>query len=248
MLTSGKQPVASNVCLRQSGSEIRSCGYADASGRFLIPSSGPLHSAGALSDGRHGRRDADRSGSKPATCCRRRSSATGRCRRADRYAAIELDCDHRTGRAAPIRRSARAKPKPRDLTSRSARARRCAIPHGAALQESGEMNDAMASDAENRKPPRPRRGQGNPQRRLAARECGRSARDHGSERRRQVDARLCARRPRRLRSHRRLDRVRRQEPARSRTRRARGRGHVPRVPVSGRDSRASTTPISCARR
>ena len=32
-LTSGKQPVTSNVCLRQSDSEIRSCGYADCAGR-----------------------------------------------------------------------------------------------------------------------------------------------------------------------------------------------------------------------
>ena len=38
MLTSSRQPVASNVCLRQSDSEIRSCGYADASGRFFIGS------------------------------------------------------------------------------------------------------------------------------------------------------------------------------------------------------------------
>lgn len=38
MLTSGRQPVASNVCLRQSDSEIRNCGYADSSGRFFIGS------------------------------------------------------------------------------------------------------------------------------------------------------------------------------------------------------------------
>ena len=47
MLTDGKQPIASNVCLRQSGSEIRNCGYAGRDGRFFIPSSGPLHSAQA---------------------------------------------------------------------------------------------------------------------------------------------------------------------------------------------------------
>ena len=45
-LSNGKAPVAStNVCLRQGGSEIRACGYTDFDGRFLIPSSGPMHSA-----------------------------------------------------------------------------------------------------------------------------------------------------------------------------------------------------------
>ena len=45
-LSNGTQPVTStNVCLRQGGSEIRSCGYTDFDGRFLIPSSGPMHSA-----------------------------------------------------------------------------------------------------------------------------------------------------------------------------------------------------------
>jgi len=43
-LMNGKQPATLNVCLRQSGSEIRMCGYPDFAGRFLIPSSGPMHS------------------------------------------------------------------------------------------------------------------------------------------------------------------------------------------------------------
>ena len=46
-LMNGKQPATLNVCLRQSGSEIRMCGYPDFAGRFLIPSSGPLHSVPA---------------------------------------------------------------------------------------------------------------------------------------------------------------------------------------------------------
>ena len=46
----GKDPVT-NVCLRQSGSEIRNCGYAGRDGRFFIPASGPLHSVQAKSDG-----------------------------------------------------------------------------------------------------------------------------------------------------------------------------------------------------
>jgi len=49
MLTSGKQPVASNICLRQSDSEIRSCGYADASGRFFI-GSGPVRRSPLTAD------------------------------------------------------------------------------------------------------------------------------------------------------------------------------------------------------
>lgn len=43
-LMNGKLPSTLNVCLRQSGSEIRMCGYPDFAGRFLIPSSGPMHS------------------------------------------------------------------------------------------------------------------------------------------------------------------------------------------------------------
>jgi hypothetical protein len=46
-LMNGKQPASLNVCLRQSGSEIRMCGYPDFAGRFLIPSWGPLHPARA---------------------------------------------------------------------------------------------------------------------------------------------------------------------------------------------------------
>src|SRR6185503_5118133 len=52
VLMSGRTPVSTNVCLRQGDTEIRTCGYADASGRFYIPSSGPMHSANVKSDGR----------------------------------------------------------------------------------------------------------------------------------------------------------------------------------------------------
>ena len=57
----------------------------------------------------------------------------------------------------------------------------------------------------------------------------------GPERRGQVDAGLYARRPARLRSHRRLGDVRRAGPARPRAARTRRSGAVPRLPVSGRD-------------
>jgi hypothetical protein len=53
-LMNGKQPATLNVCLRQSGSEIRMCGYPDFAGQFLIPSSGPLHSVPAK-EGEDGR-------------------------------------------------------------------------------------------------------------------------------------------------------------------------------------------------
>jgi hypothetical protein len=53
-LMNGKLPATLNVCLRQSGSEIRMCGYPDFTGRFLIPSSGPLHSVPAK-EGEDGR-------------------------------------------------------------------------------------------------------------------------------------------------------------------------------------------------
>jgi hypothetical protein len=36
-LLDGTKPMTSNVCLRQSGSEIRMCGYPDFSGNFYIP-------------------------------------------------------------------------------------------------------------------------------------------------------------------------------------------------------------------
>lgn len=36
-LLDGARPVSSNVCLRQSGSEIRMCGYTDNAGNFYIP-------------------------------------------------------------------------------------------------------------------------------------------------------------------------------------------------------------------
>jgi hypothetical protein len=86
----GKDPVT-NVCLRQSGSEIRNCGYAGRDGRFFIPSSGPLRSAQAKSDG-------DTDGKLPTYWLE-----TGNVLKpqklwpiepaADRYAAIDLDCD-----------------------------------------------------------------------------------------------------------------------------------------------------------
>ena len=108
LLTSGKQPIASNVCLRQSGSEIRNCGYADASGRFFIPSSGPLHSAGALSDGR--------TDGPPQTYWLETGNVLAPQKlwvvdpTADRYAAIDLDCDlSRPGRTDPTFRACEAK-------------------------------------------------------------------------------------------------------------------------------------------
>ena len=96
-LTNGNLPSGSNVCLRQSGSEIRACGYTDSAGQFFIPSSGPLHSAQAKSDGS----DAD---VIPSYWLE-----TGRVDAAkklwpidpvaDRYTAIDLDCDLSRGGA-----------------------------------------------------------------------------------------------------------------------------------------------------
>jgi hypothetical protein len=86
----GTDPVT-NVCLRQSGSEIRNCGYAGRDGRFFIPSSGPLHSAQAKSDG-------DTNGELPTYWLETGNVLNARKLwpiepNADRYAAIDLDCD-----------------------------------------------------------------------------------------------------------------------------------------------------------
>jgi hypothetical protein len=46
LLMKGAEPLATaNVCVREDKSEIRSCGYTDASGRFYIAASGRLHPA-----------------------------------------------------------------------------------------------------------------------------------------------------------------------------------------------------------
>ena len=91
LLTHAKQTGPVNVCLRQSGSEIRACGYTDSTGHFLIPSSGPLHSAQSKSDG------------ESAAVIPTYWLETGRVEVAkklwpvdpvtDRFIAVELDCD-----------------------------------------------------------------------------------------------------------------------------------------------------------
>jgi hypothetical protein len=104
LLTNSKQTGPVNVCLRQSGSEIRACGYTDIGGRFFIPSSGPLHSAQAKSDGEN------------ADVIPTYWLETGRVDAArklwpvdpvnDRFTAIELDCDlSRAGRSGDAFRS-----------------------------------------------------------------------------------------------------------------------------------------------
>ena len=115
MLTSGKQPVASNVCLRESDSEIRTCGYADASGHFFIPASGPLHPARSKSDDRHPGDD-----HHAGAALRTYWLETGNVLAAqklwlidpvtDQFSAIELDCDMaRAARADPAFRSCEVK-------------------------------------------------------------------------------------------------------------------------------------------
>ena len=47
VLHDGGKAVMSNVCLRQSGSEIRACGYADFDGRFYSPATRARRPAGA---------------------------------------------------------------------------------------------------------------------------------------------------------------------------------------------------------
>jgi hypothetical protein len=109
VLTSGRQPVSTNVCLRQGDTEIRSCGYADASGRFFIPSSGPMHSANMKSDGR------------PEETPQKYWLETGNVQApqklfaieivADRNAALDVTCDlAQPGRSDPTFRACEAKP------------------------------------------------------------------------------------------------------------------------------------------
>jgi hypothetical protein len=108
MLTQGKLPVGTNVCLRQGGTEIRSCGYTDSAGHFFISSSGPLHSAQTKSDGSF------------ADVIPPFWLETGRVDAAkklwpidpvsDRFAAIELDCDlSHAGRPGDVYRSCEMK-------------------------------------------------------------------------------------------------------------------------------------------
>jgi hypothetical protein len=95
MLTSGKQPVASNICLRQSDSEIRSCGYADASGRFLTADTDkkPLHFWLETGNVQSAQKLAPIEAS------------------VDRNAAIDLSCDMaQPGRSDPTFRACNAKP------------------------------------------------------------------------------------------------------------------------------------------
>jgi hypothetical protein len=107
-LANTKQTAPLNVCLRQSGSQIRACGYTDASGHFFIPSSGPLHSAQAKSDG-------DSADVIPSYWLE-----TGRVDAAkklwpvdpvsDRFSAIELECDlSRAARADNVYRACESK-------------------------------------------------------------------------------------------------------------------------------------------
>ena len=105
-LTSGKQPVASNVCLRQSDSEIRSCGYADASGRFFI-GSGPVRRSPLTAD----------TDKKPLHFWLETGNVLSPQKLApievgvDRNAAVDLDCDMaQPGRDDPTFRSCDAKP------------------------------------------------------------------------------------------------------------------------------------------
>ena len=109
ILTSGRQPVSTNVCLRQSGTEIRTCGYADASGHFFIPSSGPMHSANMKSDGRPEE--------KPQTYWLETGNVLSPQKLwpleivADRNAAIDISCDMaQPGRSDPTFRACEAKP------------------------------------------------------------------------------------------------------------------------------------------
>ena len=90
-LMNGKQPATLNVCLRQSGSEIRMCGYPDFAGRFLIPASGPLHSVPAR-EGEDGRLES------PTYWLE--IGRVGKAQKlwpidpvSDKSAAIEIDCD-----------------------------------------------------------------------------------------------------------------------------------------------------------
>ena len=106
MLTSGKQPVASNVCLRQSDSEIRSCGYVDSSGHFLI-GSGPVRRSPLTAD----------TDKTPLRFWLETGNVLSPQKLApveasvDRNVAIELNCDMaHPGRNDPTFRSCDAKP------------------------------------------------------------------------------------------------------------------------------------------
>jgi len=106
MLTSGKQPVASNVCLRQSDSEIRNCGYADASGHFLI-GSGPVRRSPLTAD----------TDKTPLKFWLETGNVQSAQKLApveasvDRNAAIELNCNMaQPGRGDPTFRACEAKP------------------------------------------------------------------------------------------------------------------------------------------
>ena len=106
LLTSGKQPVASNICLRQSDSEIRSCGYADVSGRFFI-GSGPVRRSPLTAD----------TDKKPLHFWLETGNVQSAQKLApieasvDRNAAIDLSCDMaQPGRSDPTFRACNAKP------------------------------------------------------------------------------------------------------------------------------------------
>jgi hypothetical protein len=106
MLTSGKQPVASNVCLRQSDSEIRNCGYADASGRFLIGSAPVRRSPLTADTDKTPLRFWLETGNVQSAQKLASIEAS-----VDRNAAIELDCDiAQAGRSDAAFRSCKAKP------------------------------------------------------------------------------------------------------------------------------------------
>ena len=106
-LTSGRQPVATNVCLRQSDSEIRNCGYADASGHFLIASM-PV---------RRSPLDDEKTLQKPLTFWLETGNVLSPQKlwpiesSPDRNAAVDLACDMaQPGRNDPTFRSCDAKP------------------------------------------------------------------------------------------------------------------------------------------
>jgi hypothetical protein len=106
MLTSGRQPIASNVCLRQSDSQIRNCGYADASGRFLIQSA-PVRRSPLLDDA---------AAAQPLTFWLETGNVltpqklSPIAAAADRNSAIELTCDMaQAGRGEPTFRSCETK-------------------------------------------------------------------------------------------------------------------------------------------
>lgn len=107
VLTSGRQPAASNVCLRQSDSEIRNCGYADTSGRFFI-SSGPVRRSPLIDE---------KAAKRPLKFWLETGNVQSPQKlwpieaSVDRNAAIDLSCDMAApGRSDPTFRSCDAKP------------------------------------------------------------------------------------------------------------------------------------------